>query len=67
MSATVDSTWRKSRHSNEAGGCVELHHTLTRIRDSKHPTAVLATGRTAVAHLVGWLAVDEHQPTTSTV
>lgn len=55
MSSTADSTWRKSRHSNEAGGCVELHHTLTRIRDSKHPAAILPVPAAAIAELVHWL------------
>lgn len=30
-------TWRKSSHSAQGNGCVELANTLDRIRDSKNP------------------------------
>ncbi|MGH3761638.1 DUF397 domain-containing protein [Actinophytocola sp.] len=29
--------WRKSTRSNPNGDCVELAHTLDRVRDSKNP------------------------------
>lgn len=29
--------WRKSTRSNPDGDCVELAHTLDRVRDSKNP------------------------------
>ena len=29
--------WRKSTRSNANGACVELAHTLDRVRDSKNP------------------------------
>ncbi|GDY32553.1 DUF397 domain-containing protein [Gandjariella thermophila] len=30
--------WRKSSHSAQANGCVEVANTLDAIRDSKNPT-----------------------------
>jgi len=29
--------WRKSSHSEQGGSCVEVAHTLDRVRDSKNP------------------------------
>lgn len=29
--------WRKSRHSGQDTNCVEVAHTLDRVRDSKNP------------------------------
>ena len=29
--------WRKSSHSEQGGSCVEVAHTLDRVRDSKDP------------------------------
>ncbi|GAA3875929.1 hypothetical protein GCM10022243_46040 [Saccharothrix violaceirubra] len=33
--------WRKSRHSGANTNCVEIDSTLTAIRDTKNPAAVL--------------------------
>jgi hypothetical protein len=30
--------WRKSRHSGQDTNCVEVAHTLDRMRDSKNPS-----------------------------
>lgn len=39
--------WRKSARSNANGACVELAHTLDRIRDSKNPQGPALTGNIA--------------------
>lgn len=39
--------WRKSSRSNANGDCVELAHTLDRIRDSKNPHGTALTGDVA--------------------
>lgn len=44
--------WRKSSYSGgEGGNCIELHDTLTKIRDSKN-SAVLPLTRRAVSALL---------------
>jgi Domain of unknown function (DUF397) len=41
--------WRKSRHSGQETNCVEVAHTLDRVRDSKSPHgAVLVVDVTAL-------------------
>jgi hypothetical protein len=47
----MDTRWRRSSHSNFNQNCVELAHTLDKIRDSKNPT-----GPTLSADLTEFLA-----------
>ncbi|MBP2327337.1 hypothetical protein JOF56_007722 [Kibdelosporangium banguiense] len=40
-----ESAWRKSSFSDANGGdCVEVHHDLRAVRDSKNPAGAVLTG-----------------------
>jgi hypothetical protein len=39
----VPHRWRKSSRSNQETNCVELAHTLDRVRDSKNPDGPVLT------------------------
>lgn len=42
---TVPDEWRKSSRSSQTNSCVEVHATLSRLRDSKNPAGPVLDAR----------------------